>query len=157
MRSHSINATAELTRERQRAPESGRTVECESEREREQLNSPHLAVNSAPCHSEIQLALIVSLWLSLSVALSACLLSLLSSLYFSLSLSDCGCGKCVCETKWLENHGAGAAGFRTRLDFVLRRVLVVCVCMPLRVCVWVCLIYAATVCVLLFGLPAVWI
>lgn len=168
MRSHSINAKAELTRERQRAPESGRTGERERGRERAakltSLGGEFSALsfrNSARSHS-----------LSFVVCLSVCLLALSSlSLFLSrttslpsllyLSLSDFVCSECVCETKWLENHGAGAAGFRTRLDFVLRRVLVVCVHAStcVCVCVWVCLIYAATACVsvLLFGLPAVWI
>lgn len=149
-------SSRESARERQRVGERESGKERERAAKLTSLGGEFSALsfrNSARSHSLSVCLLALS---SLSLFLSRTT-SLPSLLY--LSLSDFVCSECVCETKWLENHGAGAAGFRTRLDFVLHRVLVVCVHASMCMCVWVCLIYAATVCasVLLFGLPAVWI
>lgn len=164
MRSHSINAKAELTRERQRAPESGRTGERERGRERAakltSLGGEFSALsfrNSARSHSEPACSLVcVSLFLSRTTSLPSLLY-----LCLSLSLTLFVANVCVRQNGWKIMAQAQPVFGLGSILFYAAYLLCVCIlpCVCVSVCVWVCLIYAATVCasVLLFGLPAVWI
>lgn len=144
MRSHSINAKAELTRERQRAPESGTTGERERGRERAakltSLGGEFSALsfrNSARSHSlsfvvclSVCLLALSSLSLSFSLGLPLYLLSCISA---SLSLTLFVANVCVRQNGWkIMAQAQPVFGLGSILFYAA---YLLCVCMPPCVCV----------------------